>query len=109
MTDKIVVLSTAESPEQGETLARALVEARYAACVNIVPGVRSIYRWESAVQDSAEVILVIKTHRALLLQVEETIRRLHSYTLPEVIALPILDGSEDYLDWIDTATNPPQP
>ncbi len=109
MTGKIVVLSTAGSPEEAEKLARALVEARLAACVNIVPRIRSIYRWQGVVQDEAELLLIIKTTRDLLAKVQETIAHLHSYTVPEAIALPIADGSPDYLDWIDKETQPGDP
>ena len=106
MSGKIVVLSTAGSAEQADKLARGLVDARLAACVNIVPGIRSIYRWQGAIHDDAELLLVIKTRRDLLPQVQETIARLHSYSVPEAIALPIVDGSAAYLDWLDRETQP---
>ncbi len=104
MTGKLVVFSTAASVEQAEMLARALVEARLAACVNLVPQIRSIYRWQGAVQEDTEVLLIIKTRRELLAQVQETIARLHSYSVPESIAVAIADGSAAYLDWIDRET-----
>ncbi len=100
MTDKIVVLSTAESGDQARKLARALVEGRLAACVNIVGGLKSVYRWKGAVEESDEVLLLIKTSRELLPQVRAAIEQMHSYELPEVIALPILDGSGRYLEWL---------
>ena len=81
-------------------MARALVEKRLAACVNVIPGVRSVYRWKDAIEDEEEVLLLIKTSRALLEELRGEIERLHSYEVPEVIALPIVDGSERYLSWI---------
>lgn len=100
MTDKIVLLTNCESADEAERLARALVEARLAACVNIVGGVRSVYRWKGAVETASEVMLVIKTSRELLPEAQALIEKLHSYELPEVIALSIVDGSERYLDWL---------
>jgi periplasmic divalent cation tolerance protein len=101
MTDKIVVLSTADSEEAAASLANALVEQRLAACVNILPKARSIYRWQGKVEDTSEWMLVIKSRRDLFEKLRAEIVRLHSYEVPEVIAIPIVDGSEPYLDWID--------
>ena len=101
MTDKIVVLSTCASPEEAERIARALVEKRLAACVNVLPGNRSVYRWKGAVEDASEVLLVIKSSRALFAQLRGELEKLHSYEVPEVIALPVVDGSERYLGWMD--------
>ena len=81
-------------------MARALVEKRLAACVNVIPGIRSVYRWKDAIEDEEEVLLLIKTSRALLEELREEIERLHSYEVPEVIALSIVDGSERYLSWM---------
>lgn len=100
MTDKIVVLSTCPSTEEAERLARALVEKRLAACVNVLSGIRSFYRWKDAVENEEEVLLVIKTSRALLQVLTDEIERLHSYEVPEVIALQVVDGSERYLAWL---------
>ena len=101
MTDKIVVLSTCASAEEAQRVARALVEKRLAACVNVIPGVRSVYRWKDAIEDEEEVLLLIKTSRALLEELREEIERLHSYEVPEVIALSVVDGSERYLAWMN--------
>ena len=101
MTDKIVVLSTCASAEEAERVARALVEKRLAACVNIVKGVRSVYRWKDAIENEEEVLLVIKTGRALLDDLRAEIERVHSYEVPEVIAVPIVDGAERYLAWMN--------
>jgi periplasmic divalent cation tolerance protein len=101
MTDKIVLVTTCESAAEADKIASALVENRLAACVNILPGVTSVYRWKGTVERASEIILLIKTSRPLLAQVRAEIERLHSYELPEVIALPIVDGSERYLEWLD--------
>ena len=101
MTDKIVVLSTCGSEEEAVRIARALVEDQLAACVNIVPQIRSIYRWQGAVEDGTEWLLIIKTKRELFPAVSAKIRTVHSYEVPEAIALPIVDGLPDYLAWID--------
>jgi periplasmic divalent cation tolerance protein len=100
MTDKIVVLSTCGSSEEAQRLAHGLVEKRLAACVNIVPGVRSVYHWKDAIEEEEEVLLVIKTSRPLLDELRSEIERLHSYEVPEVIALQVVDGSEAYLAWL---------
>jgi periplasmic divalent cation tolerance protein len=101
MTDKIVVLSACDSEESAAALARKLVDQRLAACVNIVAGARSIYRWQGKIEDTAEWILVIKTRRDLFPRLRESLAELHSYEVPEVIALPVVDGSEAYLTWLD--------
>jgi periplasmic divalent cation tolerance protein len=101
MTDKIVVLSTCETPEEAVRIARALVEAKLAACVNIVRGVESVYRWKGGVESAAELMLVIKTRRDLFTQVRAMLDAAHSYELPECIALPVVDGSDRYLRWLD--------
>ena len=101
MTDKIVVLSTCDSEEQAARLARHLVEHRLAACVNILPNIRSIYRWDEKVEDSSEWMLVIKSRRDLFLALRAEIERLHSYVTPEIIAMPVVDGSEAYLGWLE--------
>jgi periplasmic divalent cation tolerance protein len=100
MTDKIIVFSNCASAEEAELIARGLVEARAAACVNIVPGVRSIYRWKGAIEDTSEWLLLIKTTRDSLELVKKELRRLHSYEVPELAAVPIIDGLEAYLNWI---------
>ena len=101
MTDKIVVLSTCGSAEEAAKIARALVEKKLAACVNVMPAVRSFYRWKDVIEDESESLLVIKSSRALFNQLRVEIEKLHSYEVPEVIAVPIVDGSEGYLEWLD--------
>ncbi len=101
MTDKIVILTTCGSAEEAERIARALVDARLAACVNMLPGVRSFYRWKGAIEDSAEVLLLIKSSRSLFAALRAELEKWHSYELPEVIALPVVEGSDGYLAWFE--------
>ena len=101
MTDKIVVLSTCASAEEAERIARGVVEKRLAACVNILPGVRSIYHWKGAVEDSPEILIVMKSTRELFGRLSAEIAHMHSYEVPEAIASPVVDGAESYLDWMD--------
>ena len=101
MTDKIVVLTTCESEDEAERIARSLVEKRVAACVNILPKARSIYRWKGAVEDTQEFVLLIKTRRDVFDALRAELSKIHSYEVPEVMALPVVDGSESYLGWID--------
>lgn len=100
MTDKRIVLSTAGSEEEARKIARHLVENQLAACVNIVPHIESIYRWEGKVETSREWLLLIKTTSENFSAVKDAIGELHSYDLPECICLAIEDGSPEYLDWI---------
>lgn len=95
-----MVLSTCGSAEEAERIARGLVEKRLAACVNIIPAVRSIYRWKGALEDEQEVLLLIKSSRALFEEVRGEIEKMHSYEVPEVIAVQIVDGAEAYLEWM---------
>lgn len=101
MTDKIVVLTTCDSEAKAAELARALVEAKVAACVNILPGARSIYHWQGKLVDAPEWVLLIKSRRDLFPKLKEAIAATHSYEVPEVIALPVVDGSEAYFAWLD--------
>lgn len=98
--DPIVILCTAPSAEVGEKLGRSLVDARLAACVNVVPGLTSIYRWQGEVQVDREVQLLIKTRASLLEKVSEHIAANHPYDTPEVLSIPITGGSERYLAWL---------
>lgn len=101
MTSKKLVLSTASSEQEARKIAHTLVERRLAACVNIVPKIESIYRWEGKVEEAEEYLLLIKTTDAAFPRLREAIRELHSYEVPECIALSIEDGSNPYLKWID--------
>ena len=100
MTDKLIVFVTCGGREEAETIARAVVEARLAACVNVAPGVRSCYLWEEKVQWSDEVLLLIKTTQARFASLQARILELHSYEIPEIVAVPVGAGFDKYLDWI---------
>ncbi len=102
MTDKFVVLVTCSTAAEARRIARAVVDARLAACVNILPGaLESIYRWKGKVESARERLLLIKTSRKRLAKLQATVERLHSYDVPEFIALPIDAGSPAYLAWLD--------
>ncbi len=98
--DAVVVLVTAPSAEKAAQMARTVVEERLAACVNVVPGLRSIYRWEGQVQDEPEVLMVVKTRAEAFERLRARIASLHPYSCPEVIALPVVAGHGPYLEWL---------
>ncbi len=102
-----IVLVTAPSAEVGTRLARALVAEHLAACVNLLPGVHSIYRWHDELQESDEVMLVIKTRDEVVDTLRERVVALHPYEVPEFIVLPVVGGLESYLSWIRAETIPP--
>lgn len=102
--DIVVLLCTVSSAEQGAELARPLVEEGLAACVNVVPGLRSIYRWKGEVCDDPEALLVIKTRRAKTAALAERVQALHPYDTPELIALPVEAGLTGYLGWVREET-----
>jgi periplasmic divalent cation tolerance protein len=101
MTDKRLVLTTCGSQDEAARIARALVDRGLAACVNVVAPVESVYRWRGAVESAQEWLLLIKTSTALFERVRDAIRELHSYELPECIAISIDEGSAEYLRWMD--------
>ena len=101
MTNKIVVLSTCGSPEEADRLARSLVEQRLAACVNVIPGISSHYWWQGRLETAQECLLLVKSSRERFDQLRSVLEQAHSYEIPEVIALPVVDGSLNYLNWID--------
>jgi periplasmic divalent cation tolerance protein len=101
MTDKRIVLSTAGSEDEARKIAHHLLERKLAACVNIVPQIESIYRWQGKIESSREWLLVIKTTTKQFPAVRAAIQELHSYELPECIAIAIEDGSPAYLQWIE--------
>jgi periplasmic divalent cation tolerance protein len=103
MTDKIVVLSTCATQEEAEKLARLLVGERLAACVSVAPRVRSYYHWKGAIESADECLLVIKTTRQLFGRLSAALQKGHSYEVPEVLALPIVEGSANYLSWFDAS------
>jgi periplasmic divalent cation tolerance protein len=103
MSGALLALSTVGSEADGERIARALVERRLAACVNVVPGLRSVYRWRGAVENETEVLLLIKTREERFAALREALVELHPYELPELVALPVVAGHAPYLAWIDAS------
>lgn len=100
VSDVRVILSTAGSPDEGERIAHALVEQRLAACVNIVPKLTSVYRWEGKIETASEVLVLIKTSAALVERAETVLRATHSYQIPEVLVFSPQSGDADYVDWL---------
>ena len=99
--EKLIVFVTAPNGEEAAKIGRALVEERLAACANIIPSVRSIYRWKGEVCDDSECLLVIKTLWDRFGELERRVKELHSYEVPEIIALRVVNGSQEYLDWVE--------
>jgi periplasmic divalent cation tolerance protein len=104
MQHAILVLTNAPDPETAKTIARQLVEQSLAACVNILPQLQSIYRWEGVIEEACEVTLLIKTTQARYTELEASIKSMHPYQVPEIIAMPIVGGLPQYLDWIAQET-----
>ena len=102
-TAKIIVFITTGSEEEAHSIAESLVKEKKAACVNIVPGVDSLFWWEGKLDSVPESLLLVKTKASLFPEIVELVKRTHSYEVPEIIALPIIAGSEDYLKWLDIA------
>jgi len=102
-TDRIIVLITVGSEEEAHKIAELLVNEKKAACVNIVPEIDSIFWWEGKIDSAQESLLLVKTRASLFPEIVELVKRMHSYEVPEIIALPIIAGSEDYLKWLDNA------
>ena len=101
MTDKIVVFSTCSTAEEAARIARKLIEGRLAACVNIAPSVKSFYRWNGKIEESDECLLVIKSSRDRFEKLRIELEKAHTYEVPEVVAVPVVDGAPNYLNWID--------
>ncbi len=102
--DEIIIFITASSEEEAAKIARALVEARLAGCVNIIKNIRSIYSWQGKIEDEPEVLMIVKTQKSLFDSLTKKVEELHSYTVPEIIVLPIVEGSKDYLKWLREVT-----
>jgi len=100
MTDARIILTTAGSQEEAAKIAHALVERRLAACINILPQIESVYRWQGKVETAQEWLLLIKTQTEFFERVRDAVKELHSYELPECVMLEVSDGSQKYLDWI---------
>ena len=103
-TEYITVLITAPNEEEAAKISRTVVEESLAACVSIIRSVRSIYRWQGRVEDESEVLMIAKTKRALFDRLKGRIKELHSYEVPEIIGLPVIEGSKQYLDWLSQET-----
>jgi len=103
-TEYITVFITAPNEEEAAKISRTIVEERLAACVNIIRSVHSIYRWQGRVEDESEVLMIAKTKRALFDRLKGRIKELHSYEVPEIIGLPVIEGSKQYLDWLSQET-----
>ncbi|MBI4823946.1 MAG: divalent-cation tolerance protein CutA [Nitrospirae bacterium] len=104
MSEYIVVFITAPNEDEAVKIANALVSERLAGCVNIIKGVRSIYSWQGKIEDEPEVLMILKTRQSLFEPLLKRVKELHTYSVPEVIALPIVEGSEDYLKWLSEVT-----
>ncbi len=100
MVDEVLVLITASSGEEAAVIARALVDERLAACVNVIPQARSFFFWEGRTQDTQETLLICKTRQLRIETLISRVKALHSYSVPEIIVLPIIGGASDYLDWV---------
>jgi periplasmic divalent cation tolerance protein len=104
MPDPIVVLVMCGSEEEALKIANVLVEEHLAACVNVISPIRSIYRWEGKIWDEREWLLIIKTQKQIFGELEKKVKSLHSYSVPEIIGLPIIEGASSYLKWIEEVT-----
>jgi len=102
----VIVLITTSQDEESQLIARVLLEQRKAACVNIVPKISSLYWWNSIIQQDKESLLIVKTRTELLDEVIRLVKEVHSYEVPEIIALPVIGGNHDYLEWIDREVVP---
>ena len=105
----VVVFMTAGSQDEANRIARTLVEERLAACVNVIPAVQSVFFWDGKVCEESEFLLVAKSIRSLQKKLEERVKQLHSYQVPEVIVVPIAAGSKDYLEWVEKSVSGPKP
>jgi periplasmic divalent cation tolerance protein len=106
VTDKVVIFVTAASRREGKKIARHLVETKLAACVNISQPIESIYRWEGKIAEEREFLLIIKSTRELFPEIEAEISKTHSYHTPEILSLPVIDGSRNYLQWVSDSVKP---
>jgi len=104
MTGYIIAFVTAASEEEAARIGQAIVGEKLAACVNIIRSIRSIYRWKGRIEDGQEVLLIIKTKEILFENLKKRVKELHSYSVPEIIALPLVGGDEQYLNWLGEET-----
>lgn len=101
---EIVVFITTSREDEAVRIARELVGAQLAGCVNIIRDIRSIYSWEGKIEDDPEILMIVKTRKSLFSQLQKKVKELHSYLVPEIIAVPIEDGSQAYLKWLRSVT-----
>jgi periplasmic divalent cation tolerance protein len=101
MTDKIVILSTCANEEEAQSLSRLLLDDHLAACVNVLPRMRSYYHWKGAIESAEECLLIIKSSRELFESVRQVLETAHSYEVPEVLALPVVAGADNYINWLE--------
>jgi periplasmic divalent cation tolerance protein len=104
MSDYTVIFITTSSLDEAEKIGRALVEEKLVACSNIVSPIRSIYRWQGKICDDKEALIILKTKKKLFKQIEQRVKALHSYEVPEIISMPIIEGSNEYLSWLENET-----
>jgi len=102
--DAIVVYITVPDEDEAVKISKTLVDERLAGCVNIVKGIRSIYKWQGKTEDEPEVLMILKSKRHLFESLQKRVKELHSYTVPEIIAMTVIEGSKDYLEWLDSVT-----
>ena len=100
MSEAVIAFSTIDSEKEAQKIAKALVESKLAACVNLIPGVTSIYEWQNEICEEREILMVIKTSAARVEELKATMEELHPYEVPELVVCPIIDGLHDYLGWV---------
>src|SRR3977135_2793024 len=105
MTDKIVVFSACSTLDEARRIARKLIEDRLAACVNVMPAVRRFYRWKGVIEEADECLLVIKSSRDLLDRLRLELEKAHTYEVPEVMAVPVVEGAPNYMNWLENELN----
>jgi periplasmic divalent cation tolerance protein len=103
--EAIVVYITAPNEEEAVKISKIIVEEKLAGCINIVRGIRSIYMWQGKIEDDPEVLMIAKTQRSLFNALMTRVKELHPYTVPEIIAMPVIEGSADYLNWLKEVTS----
>lgn len=102
--EAIIIYITAPNEEEAVKISKTLVEEKLAGCINIVKDIRSIYMWQGKIEDDSEVLMIAKTQRSLFKALMTRVKELHPYTVPEIIAMPVIEGSEDYLNWLKEVT-----
>lgn len=107
-TGAILVMVTCSSTREAGKIKKQLLGKKRSACVNILPGIKSFFWWKDKIDSCSEVLLLVKTKKNLLKEVITLVKRIHSYEVPEIIALPIIGGNKDYLNWIDESASPPE-